>query len=254
MSSTKGKIHAIETFGLVDGPGVRYVLFLQGCRMRCQYCHNPETWTLDSGGIGEFTAEEAFQKALRYKPYWRDNGGITVSGGEPLLQMDFVTDLFRRAKAQGASTCIDTSGAVFSREPAKLQAMNELLAVTDLLLLDIKHIDSAKHKELTGMGNEHILDFAKYLAEIKKPVWIRHVLVPGINDDEESLGKTGEFLAALGNVQRLEILPYHRMAMHKYEDLGIAYQIPDIPEPSKEAVAKAQQILNTEAYQGYKNS
>ena len=143
---------------------------------------------------------------------------------------------------------------MFSREPAKLQAINELLAVTDLLLLDIKHIDSAKHKELTGMGNEHILDFAKYLAEIKKPVWIRHVLVPGINDDEESLGKTGEFVASLGNVQRLEILPYHRMAMHKYEDLGIAYQIPDIPEPSKEAVAKAQQILNTEAYQGYKNS
>lgn len=247
-----GQVDSVESFGSVDGPGLRYIIFLKGCPLRCLYCHNPETW---GGKEGEKrSSEEMLQVALRYRPYWKGGGGITVSGGEPLLQMDFVTDLFRRAKAQGVSTCIDTSGAVFSREPAKLQAMNKLLAVTDLLLLDIKHIDSAKHKELTGMGNEHILDFAKYLAEIKKPVWIRHVLVPGINDDEASLRKTGEFVASLGNVQRLEILPYHRMAMHKYEDLGIAYQIPDIPEPSKEAVAKAQQILNTEAYQGYKNS
>lgn len=244
-----GQVDSVESFGSVDGPGLRYIIFLKGCPLRCLYCHNPETW---GGGSGERrSAEELLASALRYRPYWKGGGGITVSGGEPLLQMEFVTDLFRRAKAQGVSTCIDTSGAVFSRDASKLAALDELLAVTDLLLLDIKHIDSAKHRALTGMGNEQILDFARYLAEMKKPVWIRHVLVPSINDDEESLRRTGEFVASLGNVQRLEVLPYHRMAIHKYEELGIDYKILDIPEPDRETVQKAQRLLNTEAYQGY---
>ena len=248
----KGRIHSLESFGAVDGPGIRYLIFLKGCNMRCQYCHNVDTWNPDTDNL--MTADELLDKAERFRSYWGKEGGITVSGGEALLQIDFLIDLFRKAHERGINTNLDTSGQPFTREEPFFSKFNELLKYTDLVMLDIKHIDSAKHKELTGMGNEHILDFAKFLAEIKKPVWIRHVLVPGINDDEESLRKTGEFVASLGNVQRLEILPYHRMAMHKYEDLGIAYQIPDIPEPSKEAVAKAQQILNTEAYQGYKNS
>ncbi len=246
-----GQVDSIESFGSVDGPGLRYIVFLKGCPLRCKYCHNPETWGGDEGQ--RQTSQEVLKAALRYRPYWKNGGGITVSGGEPMLQMDFVTDLFRRAKAEKISTCIDTSGAVFSREPAKLQAINDLLEVTDLLLLDIKHIDNEKHRELTGRDNTNILDFARYLADMGKPVWIRHVLVPGINDDQESLEKTRDFVASLGNVQRLEILPYHRLAMHKYEELGIEYRIPDIPEPDKEKVRWAQEILGTENYQGYKN-
>lgn len=247
-----GQVDSIESFGSVDGPGLRYIVFLKGCPLRCLYCHNPETWGSDKAK--RQTAEETLRSALRYRPYWKGGGGITVSGGEPMLQMEFVTDLFRRAKAENVSTCIDTSGSVFSREADKLKAVDELLEVTDLLLLDIKHIDGEKHKALTGLDNANILDFARYLADKERPVWIRHVLVPGINDDEESLRRTGEFVATLGNVQRFEVLPYHRMAIHKYEDLGIKYRIPDIPEPDSESVARANRILNTEAYQGYKNS
>ena len=250
MRTCKGSINAVESFGSVDGPGLRYVFFLQGCPLRCKYCHNPETWTR-TGGMA-MTAEEALAKAMRYKSYWKNGGGITVSGGEPLLQADFVTALFSLAKEQGVSTCIDTSGAVFSREEPMFSRLASLLAVTDTVLLDIKHIDRTKHRDLTGQGNTRILDFAKYLAEIQKPTWIRHVLVPGVNDDVASLEGLADFVAKLGNIQRFEVLPYHRMAIYKYEKLGIQYPLPDVPEPAKEDVARAEEILGTSKYQGYR--
>ena len=250
MRTCKGYINAVESFGSVDGPGLRYIFFLQGCPLRCKYCHNPETWT--GAAKWEMTAEAALRQALRYKSYWKNGGGITVSGGEPLAQTEFVMALFTLAKEQGISTCIDTSGAVFSREEPVFSKLSALLAVTDTVLLDIKHIDRSKHRELTGQGNAQILDFARYLAEIKKPVWIRHVLVPGWTDDRESLGRLAAFVAGLGNVQRFEVLPYHRLAIHKYEELGIDYPLPDVPEPTREMAARAEEILRTSEYQGYK--
>ena len=250
MHICKGYINSVESFGSVDGPGLRYIFFLQGCPLRCKYCHNPETWQ-GTGGT-EMTAPEALDKALRYKSYWKNGGGITVSGGEPLAQAEFVTELFTLAKAQGVSTCLDTSGAVFSREEPVFSKLSALLAVTDTVLLDIKHIDLSKHRDLTGQGNEQILGFAKYLAELQKPVWIRHVLVPGWTDDKESLERLAAFVAGLGNVARFEVLPYHRLAIHKYEELGIDYPLSDVPEPTKEMAAKAEEILRTSEYQAYK--
>ncbi len=250
MRTCKGYINAVESFGSVDGPGLRYIFFLQGCPLRCKYCHNPETWT--GTAKWEMTAEAALRQALRYKSYWKNGGGITVSGGEPLAQAEFVTALFTLCKEQGISTCIDTSGAVFSREEPVFSKLSALLAVTDTVLLDIKHIDRSKHRELTGQGNAQILDFARYLAESKKSVWIRHVLVPGWTDDKESLERLAAFVAGLGNVARFEVLPYHRLAIHKYEALGLDYPLADVPEPAKEAVAKAEEILRTSEYQAYK--
>ncbi len=244
-----GNIDSFESFGSVDGPGIRFIVFLAGCPLRCLYCHNPETWS--TSGSKQETAAAVLKQAMRYRPYWKGGGGITVSGGEPMLQMEFVTELFRLAKAEGISTCLDTSGAVFTEAEPQFSKINALLSVTDLLLLDIKHIDSEQHKKLTGKANANILAFAKYLAKLGKPVWIRHVLVPGINDDEASLAKLSDFIAALGNVERVEVLPYHRLALPKYADLGIKYPIPDIMEPSSASVAKAKKILQVEKYQKY---
>ena len=184
-----GIVHSLETFGLVDGPGVRYIVFLQGCPMRCQFCHNPETWDLNNGEVWE--AKDLFERAYRYKTYWMKNGklngGITVSGGEPLLQIDFITEFFKYAKEKGVHTTIDTSAQPFSRDEAFLSKFNELMKYTDLILLDIKHINDEEHIKLTGQTNKNILDMAKYLSEIKKPVWIRHVLVPERNDYDNYL-------------------------------------------------------------------
>ena len=247
----KGRITAIESFGSVDGPGVRFIAFLAGCPLRCLYCHNPETWQKTAGK--EITSTELFKQAMRYRPYWKGGGGITVSGGEPLWQIDFVTDLFKQAKANGVSTCIDTAGAPFTYDEPYFSKLSELLKLTDLLLLDIKHIAEVKHQELTGQSNANILEFARFLAKINKPVWIRHVLVPTINDDEASLQKLSDFIASLGNVKRVEVLPYHRLAIHKYEELGIKYRLNDIEEPTKEQVKSAENILRVADYTAYKN-
>ena len=169
MEEVKGAIHSIETFGSVDGPGVRYVIFLQGCRMRCQFCHNADTWKIMEGSE---TAEDVLRKALRYKPYWKHSGGITVSGGEPLLQIDFLLELFKLAKQKGVHTVIDTCGNPFTREEPFFSKFQELMQYTDLVMLDIKHINQAKHQQLTGWGNDNILDMARYLSSIDKPVWI----------------------------------------------------------------------------------
>ncbi len=248
---TKGYINSFESFGSVDGPGVRYIFFLQGCRMRCAYCHNPETWALSGGE--ELTPEEAFQKALRYKAYWKKNGGITVSGGEALLQMDFVTELFEIAKKQGVHTTLDTSGNPFSTDPEYLEKFNRLMDVTDLFLLDLKEINDAKHRELTGCTNQNILDLASYLSEHEKHMWIRHVIVPGVNDDEQDLRELDTFIKTLNTVDRVEVLPYHTLGVPKYEKLGIPYRLQDIRPADPNDKKRAEEFLHTSDYTAYLN-
>ena len=245
----KGYIHSTESFGSVDGPGVRFIVFMQGCNMRCKYCHNPDTW--DKNGGREVTADEVIKTALRYRTYWGKKGGITISGGEPLLQLNFLIELCKKCREQGISTVIDTAGKPFTREEPFFSKFNELLNYTDLIMLDLKHIDSNDHKALTGFGNENILDLAQYLSEKNVPVWIRHVLVPGINDDDFSLNKLHKFIKTLKNVQRVEILPYHNLGEFKYEDLGIKYPLAGLRSPSKESIANAQRLLHITDYTGF---
>ena len=242
-----GAIHSIESFGSVDGPGVRYILFLHGCPLRCKYCHNPDTWA-NSKETMEMTPQEALEKALKYKTYWGNEGGITISGGEPLLQIDFLIELFKLAKKEGVNTCIDTSGANFTREEPFFSKFNELMKYTDLLLLDIKHIDNEKHKELTGKPNTNILDMAKYLSDINKSVWIRHVLVPGISDVDEYLIELDKFISSLNNVKKVEVLPYHTLGTFKWEELNIPYQLEGVNPPSQERVDNANKLLHVDNY------
>lgn len=240
-----GRINKLETFGSVDGPGVRFVVFVQGCPMRCQFCHNPETWDFkgDKAGAYDISAQDLLKKALRYQSYWGKDGGITVSGGEPLAQMDFLIEFLEAAKAAGVHTCIDTSGVNFVRNEPYFGKFKRLMDVTDLLLVDIKNIDPTEHKKLTGHDNKNILDMFRYLDEIQKPIWIRHVLVPGMSDNDELLIKTREFIDSLHNVEKIEVLPYHALALAKYQDLGIDYALKDVKSPSAERVANAKKIL-----------
>ena len=238
----KGAIHSIETFGSVDGPGIRFIIFLKGCNLRCKYCHNADTWDPNSEDMR--TADEILDFAERYRGYWGEDGGITVSGGEPLLQIDFLLELFKKAKERGINTCIDTAVQPFTREEPFFSKFNELLKYTDLMLLDIKHIDREEHIKLTGLPNDNIKDCFEYLSEIGQPIWIRHVLVPGITDDDEYLKKTREFIEKLSNVQRIEVLPYHTMGQHKFEAMGIKYQLEGVQSPAKERVENAYNILN----------
>lgn len=237
-------VHSVETFGAVDGPGIRYVLFLKGCRMRCKFCHNPDTWNPRSKDMR--SADEVLAQARRYRAYWGRDGGITVSGGEPLLQMDFLLELFTKAKAEGISTCIDTAGEPFTREEPWFSEFRQLMEVTDLLLVDIKHIDPEKHVALTGRPNDNILDMFRYLSETGKPVWIRQVLVPGWTDDEEDLKKTADFIRTLHNVKKVEVLPYHTMGIYKWKELGIPYPLEGVKTPTPEAVARAEKILGAD--------
>jgi pyruvate formate lyase activating enzyme len=214
---------------------------MQGCGFRCKYCHNPDTWA--HSNAEEYTVDEVLKKALRYQSYWGDEGGITVSGGEPLLQLEFVTELFEKAKAAGATTCIDTAAGPFTREGVWFENFKRLMAATDLVLLDIKHIDSEKHKDLVGQDNANVLDCAKFLAEINKPVWVRHVLVPGVNSDKESLEALAEFIRPLKNVKRVDVLPYHTLGVKKWKELGLEYKLDGVNPPSKDEVAQAKEIL-----------
>ena len=245
-SETKitGHIHSTESFGAADGPGVRFVIFTQGCKMRCRYCHNPDTWKI--GGGEEVTADELLKKALRYKAYWKNGGGITVSGGEPLLQIDFLIDLFKKAKAQGVNTVIDTAGNPFTREEPFFSKFSALMEYTDLLMLDIKEINPLRHKDLTGFENTNILDMARYLSDIGKPVWIRHVLVPGHSDFDEDLDALGAFVETLTNVQRVEVLPYHTLGKFKWENLGIKYSLEGVNPPSEERVQNAKKRIHAD--------
>ena len=233
-----GKIHSVETFGTVDGPGIRLVVFMQGCPMRCLYCHNPDTWKI---GIGkEVTAEEIIAQFEQYREFMK-NGGITVTGGEPLVQIDFITELFRLAKSKNIHTCLDTSGVTFSEQSRP--KFDELMRFTDLVMLDIKHIDSDIHRKITGHGNENILSFARYLAEKNITLWIRHVVVPNLTDKEDDLFRLGEFLSNLPNLKALDVLPYHDMGRVKYEKLGIEYPLADTEPLPKEEAVKARDVI-----------
>ncbi len=242
MNTIKGNIHSTESFGSVDGPGVRFLIFLKGCHLRCRYCHNADTW--EEGSTDQRTADELLEQALRYKDYWGSEGGITVSGGEPLLQLEFLTDLFTKAKAKGVHTCIDTAGEPFSRDPEWFGQFEQLMQVTDLLLMDIKHIDRDKHIRLTGKPNDNILDMFRYLSDINKPIWIRYVLVQGLTDDEDDLRRTGAFISQLSNVRKIDVLPYHSMGAYKWEKLGYRYTLAETGSPSAEEVNKALELLS----------
>ena len=233
-----GHIHSTESFGTVDGPGVRFVVFFQGCPLRCKYCHNPDTWEFGRGT--ERTAEDLMKEYDSYKEFLK-SGGITATGGEPLAQPEFLAELFSLAKSKGVHTCLDTSAGVYS--PGHHEAIDKALQYTDLVMLDIKHINSAEHKKLTGMGNEHILAFAEHIRDLGIPVWIRHVVVPGITDQYDELFALGEYLSTLSNLKALDVLPYHDMAKPKYENLGMEYPLGDTPPLSKEEAVKAREII-----------
>lgn len=233
----KGRIHSFESLGAVDGPGLRYVIFMQGCNLKCKYCQNRDTWDIHGGE--EYDVEEVFEKILRYKNYITPNGGVTISGGEPLLQSKFLIELFKKLKKENISTCIDTSGNV-----ALTDEIKELIDLTDLFLLDIKCINDDICKDLVGVSNKLELEFAKYLSQINKDVWIRQVLVPGITDHEDDLLKLKEFLSSLNNVKKVEILAYHDLGKFKWENLGCNYELEDVPNATTEDVARAKRILN----------
>ena len=239
--SNIGYIHSTESFGASDGPGVRFIIFLKGCSLRCKYCHNPDTWCGDNSQ--QMTADELIAKAERYKSYWKNGGGITVSGGEPLLQIDFLTQLLKKAKEKGINTCIDTSGEPFCEDEKWLEKISELSEYTDLFMLDIKHIDEQKHKELTGKSNQNILKMAQFLSEKGKKMWIRHVLVPGVTDDERDLKHLREFIDTLETVERVEVLPYHTLGKFKWEKLNLEYPLENVPTPTPEQLKKAKEIL-----------
>ncbi|WP_097074754.1 pyruvate formate-lyase-activating protein [Ureibacillus xyleni] len=238
-----GRIHSIESFGTVDGPGIRYVIFMQGCLLRCQFCHNPDTW--DTKGGKEIEVDELMADIQTYLPYMESsNGGVTVSGGEPLLQMDFLIELFTKCKELDIHTAIDSSAGCFSNTPFFMKKLEKLLQLTDLILLDLKQIDNDKHKKLTGLPNTHILEFARILSDRNVPVWIRHVLVPGKTDNPEDLKRLSAFIQTLKNVQKIEVLPYHKLGVYKWENLGLKYPLDNVEPPSEEVVRRAIDILN----------
>ena len=231
------KVHSIESFGTVDGPGIRFVLFLQGCNLQCKYCHNRDTWDMNGGEYKSL--DEIFEKIKKYKNYIiPSGGGITVTGGEPLLQVKFLIELFKKVKQEGITTCIDTSGMINVTQDIK-----ELLQYTDLVLLDIKHIDDEKCKQLVGTSNKKELEFAKYLSENNIKMWIRQVIVPGYTDDEKDLIKLKEFLKTLKTVEKVQLLPYHDMGKFKWEKLGQKYELENVRQANDEDIKRAKEIL-----------
>ena len=235
-----GYIHSLESFGTVDGPGVRFVVFFEGCPMRCQYCHNPDTWVLTDGK--QMEADEIIDRFLRNASFYR-TGGITATGGEPMLQIDFLIELFRKAKEMGIHTTLDTSGNPYTEKEPFYSKWLELMKYTDLILLDIKHIDEQEHIKLTGQTNKNILAMAEKLSDMGKPVWIRHVLVPERSDRDDYLHRLADFIHTLKNVERVEVLPYHTLGVFKWENLGIPYQLEGINPPSAERIKNAEEIL-----------
>lgn len=244
MTGCKGNINSFESFGSVDGPGVRFVVFMQGCNMRCRYCHNPETWAVGTGS--EYTAADVFEKAVRYSPYWGTDskeGGITVSGGEPLLQIEFLIELFELSKKNGIHTAIDTSGQPFAADAEFMEKFDRLIEVTDLFIVDLKLFDGEKHEELTGCRNENILSMMRYLSDKGKEMWIRRTLVPGLTDDRGDLEKSSEFIRNLKTVSKVEVLPYHPFGVAKWDKMGLKYSLRDTKSPVKDEIAMAEKIL-----------
>ena len=238
LLDTTLKVHSFESLGTVDGPGLRYIIFLQGCPLKCKFCHNRDTWEFNNAGT-EYTISYLINKINRFTSYIKaSNGGVTISGGEPLLQAKNLTVLFQTLKKMGIHTCLDTSGALPINDEIK-----ELLNYTDLVLLDIKHIDDEKAKALTGVSNKNELAFARYLSDYKIPMWIRQVLLPGYTDDESDLKRLKEFIDTLSGVERVEILPYHDYGKFKWEELGEKYELDDVKAPTQEEIDRAKKIL-----------
>lgn len=236
-----GFIHSLESFGTVDGPGIRLVVFMQGCPLRCLYCHNPDTWEVNKGQ--KMSAESILNEYSKNRDFYK-RGGITVTGGEPLLQIDFVTELFTKAKAQGIHTCLDTSGITFNSDSNEcIKKFNNLIAVTDLVMLDIKHIDPEKHTELTGKSNVNVLSFAEYLEKNGKPFWVRHVIVEGHTNNKPELVRLGKYLARFTQLKALDVIPYHTMGETKYEALGINYPLKGIEAMSVADAVKAKSYI-----------
>lgn len=232
----KGRVHSIETFGTVDGPGIRFILFMQGCPLRCKYCHNRDTWDVKGGT--EYTTDEIIEQVKKYSSYMKfSGGGLTVSGGEATLQPEFLKDLFKKAQENEIHTCLDTSGFV------NIDVIDPVLDYTNLVLLDLKHMIPEKCKDLVGVSIDKTLEFAKHLSDRNIPVWIRHVLVPGITDDRENLELMGKFISTLKNVDRVELLPYHTLGVHKWENMGFEYELKDVPDATSEDIEKASKIL-----------
>ena len=232
----KGRVHSIETFGTVDGPGIRFILFMQGCPLRCKYCHNRDTWDVKGGT--EYTTDEIIEQVKKYSSYMKfSGGGLTVSGGEATLQPEFLKDLFKKAQENEIHTCLDTYGFV------NIDVIDPVLDYTNLVLLDLKHMVPEKCKDLVGVSIDKTLELAKHLSDRNIPVWIRHVLVPGITDDRENLELMGKFISTLKNVDRVELLPYHTLGVHKWENMGFEYELKDVPDATNEDIEKASKIL-----------
>ena len=238
MENNLGKVHSIETFGTVDGPGIRFVIFMQGCPLKCLYCHNRDTWEVNAGNLTK--VEDLVSEIKRYLPYINSSGGgVTVSGGEPLLQANFVTSLFKELHKINIHTCLDTAGSLPIND-----SIEKLLKYTDLVLLDIKHIDDEKAKVLTGLSNKNNLAFARYLSDHSIPVWIRQVLVPGYTDDENDLLRLKDFISTLSNVEKVELLPYHDLGKFKWKELGLVYPLENVRLANNDDILRAKKILN----------
>lgn len=236
--SVKGRIHSYESCGTVDGPGIRFIIFLQGCLMRCQYCHNRDTWDLHDGK--EVTVEEIISEAKSYRHFMNaSGGGVTCSGGESMLQPEFVRDFFRAAQAEGIHTCLDTNGYIRKHS----EVIDEVLDATDLVMLDLKQLDDSIHQDLVGVSNKRVLDFARYLQKIDQKTWIRYVIVPGFTDDEKSARELGEFIKGMSNIEKIELLPYHKLGAHKWEALGFDYPLEGVNPPTKETMDNMVAIL-----------
>lgn len=236
--STSGRIHSFESCGTVDGPGIRFIVFLQGCLFRCKYCHNRDTWDTHEGKV--VSVEEIINEAKSYRHFMNASGdGVTCSGGEAMLQPEFVRDFFRAAKAEGIHTCLDTNGYIRKFTPV----IDEVLEVSDLVMLDIKQINDDIHQDLVGVSNKRTLDFAQYLHKINQPTWLRYVIVPGYTDDDESAHKLGEFIKDMDNIEKIELLPYHKLGAHKWEAMGEEYPLEGVEPPSKETMDRIVSIL-----------
>ena len=229
-----GKINSIETMGLVDGPGVRFVVFMQGCPLRCKFCHNPETWNLN-GKAQDYTPQELIKKILSYKPYFKHNGGVTFSGGEPLMQKEFLLECLKLCKENDINTCLDTAGSI--------PDCKDILKYTDLVILDIKGTNKKNYKEMTGASINTSLEFLNLCQEMNKKLWIRVVIVPGVNDTEEYVKELINFIKPLRKIEKIEFLPYHTLGVHKYKDLGITYKLKGVPDMDKEKCKKLENML-----------
>ena len=238
-STIKGKIHSIETCGTVDGPGIRYVIFTQGCLLRCQYCHNPDTWNINSKDAKEMSVAELIKDISKYKSYMKfSGGGVTATGGDPLMQKEFISALFKACKEYDIHTTLDTAGFVDIDDVTK-----EVLENTDLVLLDIKSFNSDTFKKIAGRELDKTLAFAEYLKEKNIETWVRFVLVPGLSDNEQEMNELAKYITTLTNVNKVSILPFHQMGSYKWEELGIPYKLKDTLEPSKDEAEKARQIF-----------